>query len=1115
MLVPTTTSPNRAQITNPVNLCAPGLEAVKQETPIIVFPQETSLLTNGKTRINNPDPNETRKNIFLETTHDREIRNTKIEIAKLFVKRLITEITRIDDLNLSSGRTHLKTLEKRRDELKRETIITGNVKERRLEKELADINDLIAIKKGDLPIVRRRNAKIDLATFSQLIAHTAKRHETEKLLNDTEIITFIAYYSTRENGFLSAFPSGFLSGEIDERAALLVKHFVLDLADLRSARDIEERDNWNVAMSKAGLQAILRIGSINKLLSSDLVFGEFFQGEDPPIRDWLIHYSKWQGKDSRVVAQKGCVWFLKYGIRAVNPDNTFEIERMRKLNWMEEFNNHGLRKMVELCPHTNGVIAAIELGAEGLGIPNPIGSAEDQLHTWEIRRLKMWEAETAPGRTQIDDITDHLLQVKLPKSNPDMFQGANKDGVVGIENLNLAQAKCFHGWYRAYDDIVPHCLPESKLTVYSALRRRYPEIFGITKDQLRPHHILNQKEIWAGVQGQRNFRIALAVDGILYGGAESNLVGKMVFEGNNPKFVLTREEFLLWYESAVEKRFTGFARYLNDKSIGSGFSKVTNCNNSTAALILFGIDEKERVDFPKNHSDQRALFKDCVLFLYERQNNAPLVVPLEPIDERKIKTVDLLQEALKKYTPLKDKGNQALPLYNKAKKAADELQLPNATKDPEVITVLFSRFGIDYSKVLLEGISFLEHPKTTQTVIPQRPVQKLINPDPQELANDIDSTPPEEPTIEELEEIEVELPNEEVFSGSTRVKDPLDQYFKEMSAIPILKREEEIKLAERIEAGKDENGIIVNPDGIAAKKELAGANQRLVISIAKRYRNRGLDFLDLIQEGNTGLMRATEKYNHTLGFKFCTYATWWIRQAINTALSNKSRTIRIPEGMLNDIKIFQIKREELIHKLEREPNEDELAEAMGITPEYVRGINTAAMKRGGTISLQAPIQNDGELQGLLKDVNTEQPADEAIRNLSNLDLYRLLEEVLSKREREIIKLRFGLGGNGTKSLEAVDEVFELSKEQITQIERGALKKLHAAMEEVKPKPSKPGISTQPQRPAIPKLVTETLPPPTIPELVTETLPPAPIINNTEKLRYLKLEERLRAEGKIL
>ncbi|CEH29655.1 RNA polymerase subunit sigma [Aneurinibacillus migulanus] len=261
-----------------------------------------------------------------------------------------------------------------------------------------------------------------------------------------------------------------------------------------------------------------------------------------------------------------------------------------------------------------------------------------------------------------------------------------------------------------------------------------------------------------------------------------------------------------------------------------------------------------------------------------------------------------------------------------------------------------------------------------------------------------------------------------------KINDPVRMYLKEIGRVPLLSAEEEIKLAKRIEQGDEE-----------AKRRLAEANLRLVVSIAKRYVGRGMLFLDLIQEGNMGLIKAVEKFDYQKGYKFSTYATWWIRQAITRAIADQARTIRIPVHMVETInKLIRVSRQ-LLQELGREPSPEEIAEKMDLTPEKVREIMKIAQE---PVSLETPIgeEDDSHLGDFIEDQDALAPSDAAAYELLKEQLEDVLD-TLTEREENVLRLRFGLDDGRTRTLEEVGKVFGVTRERIRQIEAKALRKL--------------------------------------------------------------------------
>jgi len=264
--------------------------------------------------------------------------------------------------------------------------------------------------------------------------------------------------------------------------------------------------------------------------------------------------------------------------------------------------------------------------------------------------------------------------------------------------------------------------------------------------------------------------------------------------------------------------------------------------------------------------------------------------------------------------------------------------------------------------------------------------------------------------------------------GAIALDDPVRMYLREIGRVPLLRKEQEVEYAMAIEQGDDE-----------ARRQLTEANLRLVVSIAKKYIGRGMSFLDLIQEGNMGLIRAVEKFDYRRGYKFSTYATWWIRQAVSRALADQARTIRVPVHMVESInKQIRVSRR-LLQELGREPTEDEIAEEMGITPERVREIITIARD---PVSLETPVgdEDDSHLGDFIEDKLAPAPLEEASMAMLRLEVEHVLD-TLTPRERRVLQLRFGLIGGHQRTLEEVGKRFGVTRERIRQIESKALRKL--------------------------------------------------------------------------
>lgn len=299
------------------------------------------------------------------------------------------------------------------------------------------------------------------------------------------------------------------------------------------------------------------------------------------------------------------------------------------------------------------------------------------------------------------------------------------------------------------------------------------------------------------------------------------------------------------------------------------------------------------------------------------------------------------------------------------------------------------------------------------------------------ISNDVDDViiddEPDDLLLTDEEEVDMEKIDLSVPDGIS-IEDPVRMYLKEIGKVPLLTAEEEVELAKRMAAGDEE-----------AKKRLAEANLRLVVSIAKRYVGRGMLFLDLIQEGNLGLIKAVEKFDYEKGFKFSTYATWWIRQAITRAIADQARTIRIPVHMVETInKLIRVSRQ-LLQELGREPTPEEIAKELDMPVERVREILKISQE---PVSLETPIgeEEDSHLGDFIQDDNVPVPAEAAAATL----LKEQLDEVLStltEREQKVLRLRFGMNDGRARTLEEVGKEFDVTRERIRQIEAKALRKL--------------------------------------------------------------------------
>ena len=305
--------------------------------------------------------------------------------------------------------------------------------------------------------------------------------------------------------------------------------------------------------------------------------------------------------------------------------------------------------------------------------------------------------------------------------------------------------------------------------------------------------------------------------------------------------------------------------------------------------------------------------------------------------------------------------------------------------------------------------------------------------DPDELFSEPPTLDPDfndEPTDEDLklEEMDVDKLNEDLSFDNISLDDPVKVYLREIGRVPLLTTEEEVELAVKISEGNS-----------YAKQRLTEANLRLVVSIAKKYVGRGMYFLDLIQEGNVGLIKAVDKFDYTKGFKFSTYATWWIRQAITRAIADQARTIRIPVHMVETINRLKKVQSQLLHENGYEPSEELIAEKMDLPVERVREIMRVAQE---PVSMETPIgpEEDSRLMDFIRDEEALAPDEAALKTITNEDIDSVLK-TLTPREESVIRLRFGLKDGRCHTLEEVGTEFNVTRERIRQIEAKALRKL--------------------------------------------------------------------------
>ncbi len=394
----------------------------------------------------------------------------------------------------------------------------------------------------------------------------------------------------------------------------------------------------------------------------------------------------------------------------------------------------------------------------------------------------------------------------------------------------------------------------------------------------------------------------------------------------------------------------------------------------------------------------------------------------------------------------------------KKKNVLEQKEIDEAFADMELDEESHDRIEEYFDSVGIEVLSTIEEPTEDDMALD---VDLGFDTD-----ADLDEVPDDEMIMAEAEEVDLDNLDFSVPDGVS-TEDPVKMYLKEIGKVPLLTADEEIELAKKMEAGDEATAKIdearekyeaiedkksrkatklakeiaaMEADiaaGEAAKKRLAEANLRLVVSIAKRYVGRGMLFLDLIQEGNLGLIKAVEKFDYTKGYKFSTYATWWIRQAITRAIADQARTIRIPVHMVETInKLIRVSRQ-LLQEKGREPMPEEIAEEMNISVERVREILKISQE---PVSLETPIgeEEDSHLGDFIQDDNVPSPADAATATLLREQINKVLD-TLAEREQKVLRLRFGLDDGKARTLEEVGKEFNVTRERIRQIEAKALR----------------------------------------------------------------------------
>ena len=381
----------------------------------------------------------------------------------------------------------------------------------------------------------------------------------------------------------------------------------------------------------------------------------------------------------------------------------------------------------------------------------------------------------------------------------------------------------------------------------------------------------------------------------------------------------------------------------------------------------------------------------------------------ETVNEEMVKDENQIQDNDEVKAKFEAKMNELLEMAKKKKNVIEDTEIIDHFKDCKEIELNTERMTMIFDYLEAHNVDVLN----------------ITADDDDEEPDDLLLAAEEEDMDVDVEHLDLSVPD------GVSIEDPVRMYLKEIGKVPLLSAEEEIELAKKMEEGGEE--------GEAAKKKLAEANLRLVVSIAKRYVGRGMLFLDLIQEGNLGLIKAVEKFDYRKGYKFSTYATWWIRQAITRAIADQARTIRIPIHMVETInKLIRVSRQ-LLQELGREPLPEEIAEEMDIPVERVREILKISQE---PVSLETPIgeEEDSHLGDFIQDENVPVPAEAAAFTLLKDQLVEVLG-TLTDREQKVLKLRFGLDDGRARTLEEVGKEFNVTRERIRQIEAKALRKL--------------------------------------------------------------------------
>ncbi|MBI3591416.1 MAG: sigma-70 family RNA polymerase sigma factor [Candidatus Melainabacteria bacterium] len=953
------------------------------------------------------DQNKIREQIKLESDEEKESRLLKAEIAKSLVGEIRNDIKQISQLCEEHKGKHPKRLVLQAEDLIKQAKEIDTKLKTQLIGQSADLLYIASLPMQKSLIIKEPLTLIASAEkFQDFIKHVAKKRGISELVEDDEVLALTAYYATRSKinpqGIIQHLPDKLISlgdKSYECRVRVLAKHFFIDLKNQKSARDIElflKTHKYMSEFKSSGLDLLSRLLSFRELVK--VAFPNHITGDNPMIREWLLPKES-QEEDFEELCNRGLAWVLQFG-EGVFDEKTraFNLEKMRSVNWRNIFRKHGLR--LDCMPHISNTLEAIKAGAKKLGRDDLLGlEREDQLHPWDVRRSCMWEEKSESKEKLINCITKFLVEVYFRKKYPFMFKDNGKGKLIPRELLKVSN------WGDEFNSVDSECLQSSGIGPVGALQTAYPECFGWEESKIKPSEIF-YPGIWYGKEGEKLFAQTFAYCLSKMGLGKFN-------SGGEPPLIFTKVELFKWKNEHLKtwkELFLSFNALC--KNMNSVFKDICGQNIITAFKMLLGpLNEQTRcfggsdiLPSDVKASRRRNLRSDKSVNLIEcrvESNNSEEVIQ----DEKQIPPVDISSQNSETHPAEGDRS----PSIEELNKIENELPDEVHYKDKELID---ADSGIDADDLI--GLYLKEMWK-----IPRIKREKEI-----ELAKRIEP-------LRKLNEVTKKLSEELISQGINR--EPYDNELSTAMDISV----EEIK--------KIKNG---DPDIIDAKDELVRANLRLVVSIAKRYRGRGLSFLDLIQEGNLGLMRAAEKYNYKLGFKFGTYATWWIRQAITRALTNKSRTIRVPAHIVENISELNNAAKKLNSQLNREPTEYELAAAMGTSAEKVKGIIAANKTTSISFGDIGGKEEDKEPGDFIEDTKALQPEILATNNFLGTDIEEVLKS-LSQKEREVIRLRFGLDGEGPKTLDEVGKLLKITRERVRQIEQKAMIKLRKPHRRVK------------------------------------------------------------------